>query len=95
MSTGSNDSLYVPAINSKKYFGATDLRYIQIGRANQVQDNEEWNLEETIRHIEQKFSKDTAIETTNDEKLLKTKVSRQTLNQIPKENRPNIKNLST
>ena len=37
----SNDSLDVPAINIKKYLGATGVRYIQMGQANHVQENKE------------------------------------------------------
>ena len=58
MSKGSNDSLDVPVSNFKKYLGATGLRYIQMEWANHVQDIEEWNFKETIRHTEQKFSMD-------------------------------------
>ena len=102
MSTGSDnsDSLDVPANLFKKYLEATAVKYIQMGRANHVQDTEECNFEETIRHTEQKFSMDVgtiAIETTNDENLLKSLVGleRQTLNQIPEEYKPYTTNLST
>ena len=49
-SANSNDSMDVPA---KKYLGATGVKYIQLGQASHVQENEEWNLEETVRQDEQ------------------------------------------
>ena len=45
----------VPAENFKKCLGATGVRYIPMGQANHVQENKEWNLEETIRQGEQKY----------------------------------------
>ena len=62
----------VPAKHFKKYLGATGVRYIQMGQASHVEENEELNLEETIRQAEQKFSTDSKMipkETTNDDKL--------------------------
>ena len=56
MSFHSNDSKDVPAINFKKYLGATGVRYIQVGQASHVQNNNEWTLEVTVRHAEQKFA---------------------------------------
>ena len=52
--------------------GATSVRYIQMGTASKVQYIEKWDLEETIRQAEQKFSIDSrtiADETTNEENL--------------------------
>ena len=100
MLTGSNDSLDVPVKNFKKYFEATGERYIQMERANHVQENAEWKPEKPIRHTEQNISMDLrtiAIETTNDKKLLKTLLylERQTLNQIHEEFKPYSNNLST
>ena len=48
-----------------------------MGKASKIQTNSDWDLEETIRQMEQKFATDLktiAGETTNDEKLLKTLV---------------------
>ena len=73
-SNNSNDSMDVPEISFKKYPGATGVRKIQMGQANHVQENKEWNLEEAIRQAEQKFATDMkmiAMETTNDDKLQK------------------------
>ena len=44
-----------------------------MGTASKVQYEDKWDLEETVRQVEQKFSTDLrtiADETTNDEKLL-------------------------
>ena len=68
------DSFGVPAINSKRYLGSNGVRYIQMGQASHIQNENKWDLEETIRQAEQKFTTDLktiATETTNDEKLLK------------------------
>ena len=37
-STSSIESLSVPAINFKKYIGATGVRYIQMGQASHIQE---------------------------------------------------------
>ena len=71
-----------------------------MGTASKVQYNEEWDLEETIRQAEQKFSTDLrtiADETTNDEKLIKTLVclERRNYEQIPEEYKEHHKNMST
>ena len=99
-STSSIESLGVPAINFKKYMGATGVRYIQMGQASHVQEENKWDLEETIRQAEQKFATDLRTivkETTNDEKLLKTLLclERRTLEQVPEENKSYQKQLST
>ena len=73
MSSGSENTIAVPAINFKRYLGATGLRYINMGKDSKVQTNSDWDLEETVRQVEQKFATDLktiAGETTNDEKLL-------------------------
>ena len=80
----------VPAINFKKYLGATGVMYIQMGQASHVQENKEWNLEEPIWQAERKFSTDPkmiGMETTNDCKPLKTIVclERKTPAKIPDE----------
>ena len=98
-STSSSDSFGVPAINFKRCLGATGVRYIQMGQASHVQDNNTWDLEETIRQAEQKFTSDLKIiatETTNDGKLLKTSVclERRSIDQIPEEYRQYQKQLS-
>ena len=100
MSSDSDQTIAVPAINFKRYLGATSGRYIQMGTASKVQYNEEWDLEETIRQAEQKFSTDLrtiADETTNDEKLIKTLVclERRSYEQIPDEYKERHKNMST
>ena len=72
LSSHSNGSIDVTAINFKKYLGVIGVRYIQMGQASHVQNNNEWNLEETVRQAEQKFATDLktiAMETTNDDKL--------------------------
>ena len=51
-STSSIASLCVPAIYFKKYMGATGVRYIQTGQASHVQEENKWDLEETIRQAE-------------------------------------------
>ena len=89
-STSSIEFLGVSAINFKKYIGATGVRYIQMGQASHIQEENKWDLKETIRQAEQKFATDLrtiAKETTEDEKLLKTLVclERRTLEQIPEE----------
>ena len=99
-STGSADSLDVPAINFKRYLGTTEVRYIQMGQASHIQNENKWDLEETIRQAEQNFTTDLktiATETTNDEKLLKTLVclERRTLEQIPDDYKTYYKQLST
>ena len=80
--------------------GATGVGYIQMSQASQSQDNNTWDLEETIRQAEQTFTTDpkaTATETTNDEKLLKTSVclERRTIDQILEQNSQNQQQLST
>ena len=99
-STSSADSFDVPTVNFERYLGTTGVRYIQIGQASHIQGENKWDLEETIRQAEQKFTtylKTIATETTNDEKLLKTLVclERRTLEQIPDEYKPYHKQLST
>ena len=51
------------------------MRYIQIEQVSHIQIENKWDLEETIRQAEQKFTTDLktiATETTDDKKLLKT-----------------------
>ena len=99
-STSSVESFGVPAINFKKYIGTTGVRYIQMGQAIHIHNENKWDLEETIRQAEQNITTDLktiAIETTNDEKLLKTLVclERRTSEQLPDEYKPYQKQLST
>ena len=59
-----------------------------MGQASKIQDNPNWNLEKTLRQVEQKFATDLKTitgKTTNDEKLLTKLVclERQTTEQIP------------
>ena len=80
--------------------GATGVRYIQMGQASHVQDNNTWDLEETIRQAEQKLITDfktIATETTNDEKLSKFLIclERRSIIQIPEEYSHYRKQLST
>ena len=98
-SNNSNDSMEVPAINIKKYLGVTGVRYIQMGQASHDRENQEWNLEETIRQAEQKFSTDLkmiATEATIDDKLQKPLVclERRTTTQIQDEYKHYPKSLS-
>ena len=71
-----------------------------MGKASKIQQNNEWDLEDTVRQVEQKFATDLktiAGETTNDEKLLKTFVciERKTLEQMPEEYKEYKNHLST
>ena len=100
MSFDSDPTIAVPAINFKKYLGATSVRYIKMGTASRVQYTEEWDLEETMKQVDQKFSTDLrtiADEITNDEKLLKTLVCLEirSYEQIPEEYKEHYKNIST
>ena len=100
MSSDSDQTISVPAINFKRYLGANSVRYIQMGTASKVQYNEEWDLEETTRQAEQKFLTDlrtTADETTDVEKLIKTLVclEKRSYEQIPDEYKEHHKNMST
>ena len=88
--TSSIESLVVEPINFKKYIRATGVRYIQMGHASHVHEENKWDLEGTIIQAEQNFATDLrtiAKETNKDEKLLKTIVclERRTLEQIPDE----------
>ena len=99
-STSCANSFDVPAINFERYLGTTGVRYIQMGQASHIQNENKWDLEETIRQAVQKFTTDLksiAPETTNDEKLLKALVSleRRTLEQILDDYKPYHKQLST
>ena len=90
MSSGSENTIAVPAINFNQYLGATGVRYINMGKASKIQPNNKWDLEETVRQVEQKFAREfktIAGETTNDEKRLKTLVciERKCFEQIPEE----------
>ena len=100
VSSNSDQTIAVPAINFKRYLGTTGVRYIQMGKASKIQNSEDWDLEETVQQVEQNFATDLktiAGETTNDVKLLKTLVclERRTYEQIPEEYREYKKNLST
>ena len=100
MSSDSDQTMTVPAINFKRYLGATSVRYIQMGTAGKLQYEDKWDLEETKRQVEQNLSTDLrtiADETTNDEKLLKTLVclQRRNFEQIPEEYKQHKTNLST
>ena len=48
MSSDSDQTNAVPAINFKRYLGTTGVRYIQMGKANKIQNSEDWDLEETV-----------------------------------------------
>ena len=98
MFSDTDQTIAVPAINFKRYLGATSVRYIQMGTASKVQYEDKRDLEETVRQVEQKFSTDLrtiADETTNDENLLKTLVclERRNYEQIPEEYRQYKNNL--
>ena len=54
--TSSVESIGVPAIDFEKYIGTTGVRYIQMGQVNHIQNETEWDLEETIRQAEQNFT---------------------------------------
>ena len=100
MSSNSDQNNAEPAIYFKRYLGPTRMRYIQMGTASKVHNNDQWNLEETVRQLERKCSLDLltiAHETTYDEKLLKSLVclERRKLEQIPDEYKVYKTNLST
>ena len=100
MSSGSENTIAAPATNFKRYLGATGVRYINMGKASKIQQNNEWDQEDTVRQVEQKFATDLktiAGETTNDEKLLKTLVciEQKTLEQMPEEYKEYKNHLST
>ena len=68
-------------------------------QASHVLNKNEWNLEETLRQAAQKFARDLrtiAMETTNDDKLLKILVclETKTITQIPEEYKQYTINLS-
>ena len=70
-----DNTIAVPAINFKRYLGATGVPYINMGQASKVQDGPQWDLEETIHPVKQKFATDIkpiTEETMNDDKPLKT-----------------------
>ena len=58
MSSGSENTIAVPATNFKRYLGATGVRYINMGLTSKIQTNNEWDLEKRICQIEQKFATD-------------------------------------
>ena len=58
MSSGSENTIAVPAINFKRYLDATGVRYINMGKASKIQTSSDWDLEETVRQVEQKFATD-------------------------------------
>ena len=69
-STSSIESFGVPVISFKRYLGSTGVRYIQMGQTSHVQEDNKWDLEETMRQAEQKFTTDLrtiVTENTNDE----------------------------
>ena len=76
--TSSNDAIDVPANYCKQISGSTGVRYIQMGHESHIHTDKTWNLEETIRQAEQKFTTDLetiTTKTTDDENLLKILVS--------------------
>ena len=98
MSSYSDLTIAVQAINFKKYLGATSVRYIQMRTASNVQYDDPWDLDETVRPVEQKLSTDLrtiADEITNDEKLLKILVCLERINleQLPDEYKDHQKDL--
>ena len=58
MSTGSENTIAVPAKNFKRYLGATGVRYKNMEKASKIQINSDWDLEETVRQVEHKFATD-------------------------------------
>ena len=58
ISSDSDNTIAVPMINFKRYLGATGVPYINMGQASNVQDDLKWDLEETVRQVEQKFAAD-------------------------------------
>ena len=71
-----------------------------MGTASKLQYDNQWDLEETVSQVEQKYSTDlrtTADEPTNDDKFLKTLVCmvRQNFEQLPCKYKDHKKNLLT
>ena len=94
------ESLTTPAINFARYPGSKTVHYVKMGAALHIQDDPTWNLAETIRSVDKKFSTDLELlmkETTNDENLIKTLVciERNQHDQIPNEYNQMKKRLST
>ena len=56
MSSGSENT--IAAMNFKRYLGASSVRYINVGKERKIQPDNERDLEETIRHVEQKVATD-------------------------------------
>ena len=70
-----------------------------MGTTSKIQYEDKWDLEATVRQVEQKFSTDLrtiADETTNDKKLLKTLVclERRNFEQVPEKYKQYKNNLS-
>ena len=86
--------LGVPPVNWTKYAGCKSIPHIEKKHALIVnlQDVQEWNLETTVREVEQNFSTDLELivkERTNDEVLSKTLecLKRQQLKETPEDYR--------
>ena len=58
MSSESDKTIAVPAINFKLYLRATVVRYINMAQASEIQGNLNWDLKESVRQVEQKFATD-------------------------------------
>ena len=100
MSSDSDNTIAVPAINFNRYLGATGVRYINRGQVSKVQDDPQWDLKETVRQVDQKFATDLKTitrENRNDVKLLKTLIclERQAPEQVRAEYKEHHKYLST
>ena len=100
MSSDSDQIVAVPAINFKGHLGSTSVRYIQMGTPSRVQYIGDWDLEETVRQVDQNFSTELrtiADDTTIDENLLKTLecLEPRRLEQILEENKDYKKDMST
>ena len=72
--------LEVPAWIWARYVGVKSVQYVKMGHAPKVAalDENNWDLEQTVRETEKNFSTDLQLlmtETTNDPTLLKTLVS--------------------
>ena len=92
----------VPAISWARNVGVKSVQYVKMGHSPKVmaQADNNWDLEQAVRQTEKNFSTDLQLlmsETTNNPTLLKTLVclERQQQDQIPDENQPHKKKVSS
>ena len=69
MSRNSGQTIALSAVKFKRYLGAAVCQIYSDGKISNIQVNEDWHVEETVRQVEQKFVKDPktiAGEATNE-----------------------------